>query len=198
MARSTRATAMPIRATCRSSRCAMRAATGCRCSVPIAGREVQARLWRAQVGHVSVYLLDTNVAGNSEADRDITFRLYGGDESHRIKQEMVLGIGGVRALRAAGPRARRLAHERRPCGVPVARAAARTAGGGPDASRPASKPWRRSACSPRTRPWPRATMRFPITCSSSISAACADSMGVGLERLLALGRAPGVRTAGST
>jgi glycogen phosphorylase len=70
--------------------------------VPVAEREVQARLWRAQVGHVSVYLLDTNTAANSEEDRDITFRLYGGDESHRIKQEMVLGIGGVRALRALG------------------------------------------------------------------------------------------------
>lgn len=70
--------------------------------VPVAEREVEARLWRAQVGHVSVYLLDTNTAANSEADRDITFRLYGGDDSHRIKQEMVLGIGGVRALRALG------------------------------------------------------------------------------------------------
>ncbi len=70
--------------------------------VPVAEREVEARLWRAQVGHVSVYLLDTNTAANNEADRDITFRLYGGDESHRIKQEMVLGIGGVRALRALG------------------------------------------------------------------------------------------------
>jgi starch phosphorylase len=71
-------------------------------SVPIAGRAVYARLWQAQVGHVSVYLLDTNVPANSEADRDITFRLYGGDESHRIRQEMVLGIGGVRALRLLG------------------------------------------------------------------------------------------------
>jgi starch phosphorylase len=70
--------------------------------VPIAEREVRARLWVAQVGHVSVYLLDTNVPGNSDADRDITFRLYGGDESHRIRQEMVLGIGGVRALRLLG------------------------------------------------------------------------------------------------
>ncbi len=70
--------------------------------VPVAEREVEARLWRAQVGHVSVYLLDTNTAANNEADRDITYRLYGGDESVRIKQEMVLGIGGVRALRALG------------------------------------------------------------------------------------------------
>ena len=70
--------------------------------VPIADREVEARLWRAQIGHVSVYLLDTNTEANSAADRDITFRLYGGDESHRIRQEMVLGIGGARALRRLG------------------------------------------------------------------------------------------------
>jgi starch phosphorylase len=70
--------------------------------VPIADRQVKARLWLAEVGHIRVFLLDTNVEGNSDADRDITFRLYGGDEAHRLKQEMVLGIGGVRALRLLG------------------------------------------------------------------------------------------------
>src|SRR5690606_35740326 len=70
--------------------------------VPIGDRMVATRLWRAEVGHVSVYLLDTNVEGNSSADRDITFRLYGGDEAHRLRQEMVLGIGGLRALRLLG------------------------------------------------------------------------------------------------
>jgi starch phosphorylase len=71
-------------------------------SVPIGTREVFARVWRAQVGRISVYLLDTNTAQNSAADRDITYRLYGGDEGVRIRQEMVLGIGGARALRALG------------------------------------------------------------------------------------------------
>ncbi|HEX7416524.1 MAG TPA: alpha-glucan family phosphorylase, partial [Steroidobacteraceae bacterium] len=73
-----------------------------RISVSIAGRDVLARLWKAQVGRVEVYLLDTKCAENSPADRDITHRLYGGDESMRIRQEMILGIGGVRALRAIG------------------------------------------------------------------------------------------------
>jgi starch phosphorylase len=71
-------------------------------TVRIAGRDVTARLWKAQVGRVPVYLLDTNCAENAPADRDITYRLYGGDESTRIRQEMILGIGGVRALRALG------------------------------------------------------------------------------------------------
>jgi glycogen phosphorylase len=70
--------------------------------VRIAGRDVSARLWKAQVGRVPVYLLDTNSADNVPSDRDITHRLYGGDESTRVRQEMILGIGGVRALRTLG------------------------------------------------------------------------------------------------
>lgn len=68
--------------------------------VRIAGRDVYAQLWRAQVGRIPVYLLDTNVPDNAPSDRDITHRLYGGDESTRIRQEMILGIAGIRALRA--------------------------------------------------------------------------------------------------
>jgi starch phosphorylase len=71
-------------------------------SLPIAGRIVHARLWIARVGRIRVVLLDTNMPENFPADRDITHRLYGGDEAARLRQEMVLGIGGVRALRALG------------------------------------------------------------------------------------------------
>src|SRR5579872_5348309 len=70
--------------------------------VRIAARDVVARLWKAQVGRIPVYLLDTNCPENAPSDRDITHRLYGGDESTRIRQEMILGIGGTRALRALG------------------------------------------------------------------------------------------------
>src|SRR5579862_6785870 len=71
-------------------------------TVRIAGREVAARLWRARVGRVSVFLLDTNCEQNSLEDREITRRLYGGDASVRIRQEMILGLGGLRALRLLG------------------------------------------------------------------------------------------------
>lgn len=74
----------------------------CKISVRIAARDVFARLWLAKVGRVSVYLLDTNCAENAPEDRQITYRLYGGDASVRIRQEMMLGLGGVRALRAVG------------------------------------------------------------------------------------------------
>ncbi|MCS6852206.1 MAG: glycosyltransferase family 1 protein [Gemmataceae bacterium] len=71
-------------------------------SVPFPGRDVWARIWRIQVGRVPLYLLDTNIPQNSPEDRAITGQLYGGDADMRIRQEMILGIGGVRALRALG------------------------------------------------------------------------------------------------
>jgi starch phosphorylase len=58
------------------------------------------KVWKAQVGRIPLYLLDTNIAENSPADREITSKLYGGGTEMRIKQEIVLGIGGVRALEA--------------------------------------------------------------------------------------------------
>ncbi len=68
--------------------------------VDFPGRRVSARIWRAQVGRVNLYLLDTNVEENQPADRDITDQLYGGDTDMRIRQEIILGIGGYRALEA--------------------------------------------------------------------------------------------------
>ncbi|MGB7070096.1 MAG: alpha-glucan family phosphorylase [Pyrinomonadaceae bacterium] len=71
-------------------------------SVHIRGREVFAQAWLAKVGRISLYLLDTNVRQNAHVDRMITGHLYGGDAETRIVQEKVLGIGGVRLLRALG------------------------------------------------------------------------------------------------
>lgn len=65
-------------------------------------RTVAAQIWKAQVGRVPLYLLDTNTAENSPQDRMITDQLYGGDQETRIQQEMMLGIGGLRALQAVG------------------------------------------------------------------------------------------------
>jgi starch phosphorylase len=70
--------------------------------VPFPGRDVLARIWRADVGTVALYLLDTDVGMNSADDRHITDRLFGGDLEHRLKQELVLGVGGVRAIQALG------------------------------------------------------------------------------------------------
>ncbi len=71
-------------------------------SVPILDREVFARVWELRVGRVNVYLLDTDVPENSSEDRLITAELYGGDLEMRMRQEIVLGVGGVKALTALG------------------------------------------------------------------------------------------------
>ena len=70
--------------------------------VELPGRDVFARLWEIQVGRVPLYLLDTNIEMNSATDRALTARLYSSDLDLRISQEILLGIGGVRALRAMG------------------------------------------------------------------------------------------------
>jgi glycogen phosphorylase len=66
------------------------------------GREVKVQIWRVQVGRVPLFLLDTRIEANRPEDRGITDQLYGGDHEHRIQQELVLGVGGYRALRALG------------------------------------------------------------------------------------------------
>ena len=73
-------------------------------SVPILDREVFARVWELRVGRVNVYLLDTDTPENSPDDRRITAELYGGDLEMRMRQEIMLGIGGVKALTALGIR----------------------------------------------------------------------------------------------
>ena len=69
-----------------------------RVHLDLAGEPVTAQIWRADVGRVRLYLLDTDLGGNSRAARAITDTLYGGDREHRIRQEVLLGRGGVRAL----------------------------------------------------------------------------------------------------
>jgi starch phosphorylase len=70
--------------------------------VAMGGLHVRALVWRQWVGRVPLYLLDTTGAENTDEARPITDRLYGGDVEHRLQQEILLGVGGVRALRAAG------------------------------------------------------------------------------------------------
>ncbi len=73
-----------------------------RVNVELPGRTVQVAVWAVRVGLVDLFLLDTNLTENDPADRGITSTLYGGDMEMRIKQEIVLGIGGTRALLALG------------------------------------------------------------------------------------------------
>lgn len=70
--------------------------------IPFGKETVKAMIWRVPVGRTSLYLLDTNLPENAPQHRTITETLYGGDRENRIKQEIVLGIGGVKALKAMG------------------------------------------------------------------------------------------------
>ncbi len=71
-------------------------------SVDLPGRKLNLKIWQAKIGHITLYLLDTDLASNSLHDRNITHRLYGGDKVMRVEQEIVLGIGGVCALQVLG------------------------------------------------------------------------------------------------
>ncbi len=81
---------------------ALRPMEGARVTVDLAGSELVAQVWRADVGRVRLYLLDADVDDNGPEARGVTDRLYGGGTEHRLRQEILLGIGGVRALDAVG------------------------------------------------------------------------------------------------
>jgi glycogen phosphorylase len=74
----------------------------CITAVPLGERSVLVAVWRVRMGRVTLYLLDTDLEENAPWDRELSARLYGGDRETRIQQEIVLGIGGVRALKALG------------------------------------------------------------------------------------------------
>ncbi len=74
----------------------------CVVTVPLGRRMVKVRVWRVRLGRTKLYLLDTDLEDNAPWDRELSARLYGGDTETRIQQEIILGVGGVRALRALG------------------------------------------------------------------------------------------------
>jgi phosphorylase/glycogen(starch) synthase len=71
-------------------------------SVAFPGRPITARLWKVEVGRTDLYLLDTDYEANRPEDREVTYHLYGGNWENRLKQELLLGVGGIRALRKLG------------------------------------------------------------------------------------------------
>ncbi|NBF38985.1 MAG: alpha-glucan family phosphorylase [Spirochaetes bacterium] len=87
---------MPVR------RCQTKDGDDVKITVKMADAVVTARVWEVKIGRVSLYLLDTNIDENDDAHKEITGSLYGGNRENRIRQEILLGIGGIRALRACG------------------------------------------------------------------------------------------------
>jgi starch phosphorylase len=76
--------------------------TPCLIAVPLGNRSVVVSVWQVSLGRVKLYLLDTDLEENAPWDRELSARLYGGDRETRVQQEIILGIGGVRALKALG------------------------------------------------------------------------------------------------
>lgn len=113
-------------------------------TVELPGRKVYAKAYRLQVGRVPLFLMDTDIHPNTPADRALSGRLYGGDQETRVAQEIVLGIGGVRVLRALGIQPTvwhmneghsaflvlELIREKMAAGLPFAQAQAQVAAGG--------------------------------------------------------------------
>ncbi len=163
---------------------------GAEVRLDLAGEELSAGIWRAAVGRVPLYLLDTTAVGNPPALGAITDRLYGGDMEHRLRQEILLGIGGLRALRAIGERVevfhtneghagflgleriRELVQE---TGLPFTTAVEAVRAG--------------TVFTTHT-PVPAGIDRFPRELMERYFGAFASALGVSFDQLMALGHAP--------
>jgi starch phosphorylase len=161
------------------------------------GRHVHVRVWRAQVGRVPLYLLDTNVSTNDPADRGITSKLYGDGPETRIRQEIVLGIGGVRVLDALGIEPSVCHLNEGHCAFAVlerAGLAMRAHGLGFDEALAATRAG--TVFTTHTSVAAAFDAYTPALVASCLpeDGAYLRSLGLGLDALLALGRSPGART----
>ena len=144
-------------------------------SVELPGRELYAAVWVAQVGRVPVLLLDTDVPDNDDSDRPITHILYVRGREMRLHQELVLGVGGVRALRALGldPAVWHLNEGH--SAFLLAERARELVAGGAAARRRLARRSAATACSRSTRPSPRATSASTPTSSAGSPVPCSTA-----------------------
>ena len=153
------------------------------------GRPVHVRAWRIMVGRVPIYLLDTNLEANHPDDRGLMNKLYAGGPDLRLRQEWILGVGGVRVLRAMGIDPARVARQRGPRGVHDGRAAAGVRRRRDARSTRRCTRFARRACSPPTRRCPRGTTRFSVDQLEACAGPVWEEMGIDRETLLPAGRA---------
>ncbi len=147
-----------------------------------------AKVWEMHVGRVKLYLLDCNVDGNSPEDRELTSRLYGGDHRTRIRQELVLGVGGVKALQALGirPGAYHLNEGHSAFGgIEVIRQRMQDDG---LSFEEAMFQTARMTCFTTHTPVPAGHDRFPADLIEEHLGPLRDAMGLSHEQLMALGR----------
>jgi starch phosphorylase len=158
--------------------------------VPVDGRTIDVRVWQVDVGRVSLYLMDTDVESNAPWDRELSARLYGGDQENRILQEIVLGIGGVRVLHALGLRPTVFhANEGHAAFLMLERLRDYREGG--LSFEDAIEAVRASTVFTTHTPVPAGHDTFPFTMMEKYFMPFCTSLGIGREQFLELGRAPG-------
>ena len=164
---------------------------GVRVEVDLADAPLVAQVWRADVGRVPLYLLDADVEENPPDLRDITDRLYGGETEHRLRQEILLGIGGVRALDALGIKAQVFHTNEGHAGfLGLERIRQLVRNGGVDCG--AAIEAVRAGCVFTTHtPVPAGIDRFPRALIERYFTGWASDVGITLDELMALGHRPG-------
>ena len=145
--------------------------------MPLGDRTVLVAVWRVRLGRVKLYLLDTDLEENAPWDRELSARLYGGDRETRIQQEIILGIGGVRALQGAGHRPGGLAPQRRPRRVRRAAAHPRADRAGRSRSTTALEEVRRTTVFTTHTPVPAGHDAFPFHLVEKHLAGCWGTLG---------------------
>ncbi len=169
---------------------AVRPVDGARVSVELAGRSLAARIWLAEVGRVRLYLLDADVEENEAEGRAVTDRLYGGDTEHRLRQEILLGIGGVRALEVVGEAAQVFHTNEGHAGfLGLERIRRFIVESGMSFSE-ALEATRAASIFTTHTPVPAGIDRFPRALMARYFEGWANECGVGLDALMALGHQP--------
>jgi starch phosphorylase len=172
-------------------RMALKLCEGVRISVDIAGVPLVAQVWKAEVGRVPLYFLDADVDDNPDDIRAVTDRLYGGDVEHRLRQEILLGVGGVRALQAAGVDAQVFHTNEGHAGF-LGLERIRQLVTAEGLSYPEAIEAVRAGCIFTTHtPVPAGIDRFPRELMDKYFSAWCGEVGVGVDDLMALGHRPG-------
>ncbi len=156
-------------------------------SVPIAGDDVRAQIWRVNVGRVALYLLDSDRPENTRAGRWITARLYVGDAELRLAQYLLLGVGGVRALAAMGIDASRLHLNEGHAAFAALELARGALAGGADLEQALETVRPRVAFTTHT-PVPAGNDTYPIGQVAEAAGGFAEQIGIGVDDLARLGR----------
>jgi starch phosphorylase len=170
---------------------ALRPCTDVRISVDIAGVPLVAQVWQANVGRVRLYFLDADVDDNPDDVRAVTDRLYGGDVEHRLRQEILLGVGGVRALQAVGVEAQVFHTNEGHAGF-LGLERIRQLVTDEGLTYPEAIEAVRAGCIFTTHtPVPAGIDRFPRELMDKYFSAWCAEVGVGVDDLMALGHRPG-------